>query len=367
MDDKIGTGTDMGKKGDTEKTGDYDVKDELMTVAHVIRQHTDLTEEQAGQLKETLIYGFTDANGRTAKKAACETLVAVMNEPKYRDWKDAGEGTLDKYPSLWQDCVRRVMIWKKEQRLAQAELDKKAKKRRETNDALIADLKAGCAELDKALEMTDMITEYLQLALHANASGELKRDKTDEMDKKDKADQTEKQDKMDQQGKEDKTNEKDKNDKTDKMDETDKTDEIDKNDKTNEVDKKDKMDQQDKKDKTDERDKNDKTDRADETDKTNGIDKNNKTDEIDKTDKTDQMDRTDKFDEMDETDEPKRTKDEVVRDEQGRADGGWAGDGRADDGRADDGRARKGRAKAVGACRGRYNTGTRCLQRLIQY
>jgi hypothetical protein len=92
MDDKIGTDTDMGKKGETEKTGDDDVKDELMTVAHVIRQHTDLTEEQAGQLEETLIYGFTDAHGRTAKKAACETLVAVMNEPKYRDWKDAGEG-----------------------------------------------------------------------------------------------------------------------------------------------------------------------------------------------------------------------------------------------------------------------------------
>ena len=347
MDERTGTDTDMGMEGETEKTGGNDVKNEFKTVAHVIQQLTDLTEDQAEQLEETLIDGFTDANGVADKASAYETLVSVINEPKYKEWKDAGEGTLDKYPSLWQDCVRRVMIWKKEQRLAQAELDKKAKKRRETNDALIADLKAGCAELDKALEMTDMITEYLQLALHANASGELKRDKTDEMDKKDKADQTEKQDKMDQQGKKDKTNEKDKNDKTDKMDETDKTDEIDKNDKTNEVDKKDKMDQQDKKDKTNERDKNDKTNRTDETDKTNGIDKNNKTDEIDKTDKTDQMDRTDKFDEMDETDEPKRTKDEVVRDEQGRADGGWAGDGRADDGRADDGRARKGRAKTV--------------------
>ena len=139
MDDKIGTGTDMEKKGDTEKTGDYDVKDELMTVAHVIRQHTDLTEEQAGQLKETLIYGFTDANGRTAKKAACETLVAVMNEPKYRDWKDAGEGTLDKYPSLWQDCMRRAMIWKKEQRLAQ--VLQRVEKLRKKQGALIVDLK----------------------------------------------------------------------------------------------------------------------------------------------------------------------------------------------------------------------------------
>jgi hypothetical protein len=114
-------GTDTGLKKEEDMAGGNDVKDEFIkTVAHAIQQLTDLTEEQAEQLEETLIDGFTDTNGVTDKTSAYETLVSVINEPKYKEWKGAGEGSLDKYPSLWQDCTRKAMIWRKEQPAAAA-------------------------------------------------------------------------------------------------------------------------------------------------------------------------------------------------------------------------------------------------------
>ena len=90
MDDRMETDTDMVMEGETEKTGGNDVKNEFKTVAHVIRQLTDLTGDQAELLEEMLIDGFTDTNGVADKTSAYETLVSVINEPKYKEWKDAG-------------------------------------------------------------------------------------------------------------------------------------------------------------------------------------------------------------------------------------------------------------------------------------
>ena len=85
MDDRIETDTDMVMEGETEKTGGNDVKNEFKTVAHVIRQLTDLTGDQAEQLEEMLIDGFTDTNGVADKTSAYETLVSVINEPNTRN------------------------------------------------------------------------------------------------------------------------------------------------------------------------------------------------------------------------------------------------------------------------------------------
>jgi hypothetical protein len=49
-----------------------DVKNGNCTVAHVIQQRPDLTKEQAEELLELLIDGFTDADGNAAEQAADE-------------------------------------------------------------------------------------------------------------------------------------------------------------------------------------------------------------------------------------------------------------------------------------------------------
>jgi hypothetical protein len=155
-------------KKEKDMAGGNDVKDEFKTVAHVIQQLTGLTEGQAEQLEEMLIDGFTDTNGVTDKTSAYETLVSVINEPKYKEWKDAGEGSLDMYPSLWQDCTRKAMIWKKEQRLAQAELNKKAELRDKTQRGLIVDLSSRLEANGKTLVNNSKTSESLQLDFDAS-------------------------------------------------------------------------------------------------------------------------------------------------------------------------------------------------------
>jgi hypothetical protein len=161
-------GTDTGVKKDEDMAGGNDVKDEFKTVAHVIQQLTDLTKEQAEQLEEMLIDGFIDTNGVTDKTSAYETLVSIINEPKYKEWKDAGEGSLDKYPSLWQDCTRKMMIWKKEQRQAQVELSKKAELRDKTQRGLIVDLSSRLEASGKTLVNNSKTNEDLQLEFDAS-------------------------------------------------------------------------------------------------------------------------------------------------------------------------------------------------------
>jgi hypothetical protein len=160
--------TNTGLTGEEEKASGKDVKDVLKTVAQVIRQHTDLTEVQAGQLEEMLIDGFTDTNGVIAKQAAYETLVAVINEPKYKNWKDAGEGSLDMYQPLSHDCWRKARDWRKEQRLAQAELNRETELREKTQGGLIVDLSARLVAQSKALVINKKSTESLQIDLDAS-------------------------------------------------------------------------------------------------------------------------------------------------------------------------------------------------------